>query len=197
MLPRSFYFLRHGETDWNKERRFQGPNEDIPLNDTGRHQAYLAALKLKHKPIDRIIASPLSRAYETAEIINQFLQKPIETDERLKEKDFGFYNGKTLDEVNKWEKKNPDKLGVLEPETGFKLSPQGEAYGDFQKRILEAFVEYIEKYPNENLLFVAHGGLYSTLHYTLMKEIKHSSNAQPFHFMRNAAQDWSLIELTE
>jgi broad specificity phosphatase PhoE len=192
MLPRSFYFLRHGETEWNKEVRFQG-SEDVPLNETGREQARLAALKLKDQPIDRIVASPLLRVYETAEIINEFLKKPIETDIRLREKSFGFYEGKTLGEVKEWEKNNPDKLGVLEPETGFTLAPQGEAYREFQVRVFTAVQEAVQKYPDETILFVAHGGVYSALHYTLFNKIKHSLNAEPFHFLREAPKQWVLV----
>jgi broad specificity phosphatase PhoE len=75
MLPRSFYFVRHGETDWNKEGRIQG-HTDIPLNATGRQQAEHAAPVFLRRPIDIIVTSNLSRAYETASIINAALQKP-------------------------------------------------------------------------------------------------------------------------
>ena len=62
------YIIRHGETDWNKDRLLQG-DVDIPLNETGRKQALEVRELLKNKTIDLCVSSPLSRTYETAEII--------------------------------------------------------------------------------------------------------------------------------
>lgn len=68
MNTRSFYFVRHGETDWNKEHIFQGPN-DVPLNDLGRQQAMELNNKIQGLDITHIFSSPLSRAKETADIL--------------------------------------------------------------------------------------------------------------------------------
>ena len=65
---RSFLCIRHGTTDWNRQRRFQG-RTDIPLNDEGIAQAHAAARRLQDVPIDIIVSSPLIRALRTAEII--------------------------------------------------------------------------------------------------------------------------------
>ena len=62
------YFIRHGETDWNKDGKLQG-RVDIPLNEEGRHVAELTCEALKEEHFDIAFTSPLSRAYETAEII--------------------------------------------------------------------------------------------------------------------------------
>ena len=66
---RPFLYLRHGETAWNKEGRMQGAT-DIPLNETGRSQAHLAAETLAGVHIDRIISSPMARAAETADVVS-------------------------------------------------------------------------------------------------------------------------------
>ena len=63
------YLVRHGETEWNRQRRIQGLT-DIPLNDTGREQARLTGTLLTRRPITRVVASPLGRARETAQIIS-------------------------------------------------------------------------------------------------------------------------------
>jgi len=72
----TIFFVRHGQTDWNAEGRFQG-HSDIPLNATGLSQAHHAARMLAACPIDRVVASPLVRAARTAEIVNERLGKPI------------------------------------------------------------------------------------------------------------------------
>ncbi|MEM9732091.1 MAG: histidine phosphatase family protein [Pseudomonadota bacterium] len=107
-LSQPLVFLRHGETDWNRLKRFQG-SKDIPLNETGRAQA-----KAQARPITRLIAtgilenqritlhtSPLSRAYETAEIVRSNLQLPasIATHDGLREVSMGAWEGMTTDEL--------------------------------------------------------------------------------------------------
>jgi broad specificity phosphatase PhoE len=83
MIPkRPFYFLRHGQTDWNLEGRYQG-HSDILLNATGIAQARAAADCLAGVPIDRIVASPLIRALATAAIVGEKMQKPIHIERGL------------------------------------------------------------------------------------------------------------------
>ena len=86
------YITRHGETSWNYENKILG-RTDIPLNERGRAQARELAEKLKDVEIDVIIASPLSRALETATYIANAKNMPIRTDERLVEIDFGVFEG--------------------------------------------------------------------------------------------------------
>ena len=83
-------YLRHGQTDWNAQRLFQG-RTDIPLNETGREQARAQAIALAghNPPVDVIYASPLLRAKETAEIIQSALGVPIYFDDRLTERCYG------------------------------------------------------------------------------------------------------------
>lgn len=198
MVPRSFYFLRHGETDWNKVGRLQGQT-DIPLNDTGREQARLAAPILKKYAIDRIIASPLSRALETAQIINEVLQKPLIADERLCEKNFGVYEGKTGPEIDAWKeawlKEDPTRSFIIEPESGHTRPVGGESHEELRDRVFALKKEVMTQYADENILFVAHGGVYQMLCGSLLKEIIRSPNAKPFQFVRNAPLEWSLIHL--
>ena len=88
------YFVRHGETVWNREKRIAG-STDVALTEKGREEAEergkdLAAMGLK---VDRIYSSPLSRAYDTALIIASHLKVEVEKDERLREQDFGYWEG--------------------------------------------------------------------------------------------------------
>ena len=73
--PVSFCYLRHGETDWNAGRRFQG-RTDVPLNARGLAQANAARDRLAGTPIATVCCSPLRRAHETAVIVNQALGAP-------------------------------------------------------------------------------------------------------------------------
>ena len=83
-INKSFYFLRHGETDWNKQQKIMGQS-DIPLNETGVLQAKTVAEKIQALSIDVIVASPLKRAYKTAEIIGNKIDKPIFLEQDLRE----------------------------------------------------------------------------------------------------------------
>src|ERR1700756_519896 len=90
--PVAFWFLRHGETDWNVRNLSQG-NVDIPLNQTGLAQARSAALLLRGKGISSIISSPLSRARVTADIAAAELGLPVQVDDGLREVSFGVQEG--------------------------------------------------------------------------------------------------------
>ena len=86
------YVARHGETEWNRLNKVCG-RTDSPLTDKGLQQAQLLADGLENCPIDVIIASPLSRAQETARAVAERKHLPIITDERLIEQDYGMYEG--------------------------------------------------------------------------------------------------------
>lgn len=192
MLPRSFYFVRHGETDWNKEARIQG-HTDIPLNETGRQQAEHAVGVLARMPIDVIVSSSLGRAYETASIINAGLQKPLVVDEGLKERNYGQYEGLLLHEMDAL-KDNMLKNGLPPEENGYPCPPAAEPYAEFRKRIIGAFERNLAAHVGQNVLFVAHGGVYRVLRRCLFTDLDHSANVQPFHFDKQEA-GWVLNHL--
>ena len=95
LAPVPFWFLRHGETDWNAQGISQG-NVDIPLNATGVAQARAAAQKLCNRGIATIVASPLSRARVTAEFVGEALGLPIAIDPDLREVAFGVQEGHAM-----------------------------------------------------------------------------------------------------
>lgn len=95
----TIYLVRHGETNWNAEKRMQGQT-DIPLNDKGEQQATLCGAALKPEDYDVVISSQLQRAKRTAEIINQYLGLPFEVMEDFAERHFGDAEGLTFDERN-------------------------------------------------------------------------------------------------
>lgn len=142
------YFIRHGETDYNKDMRFQG-HLDVPLNAKGLVQANLALDSSKSIKIDKIYYSPLLRAKKTAEVINSFHNAQMIEDARLKEIYMGSLQGKALKKLTEHEKllafSNPERFG-------------GESHEEFCDRIKSFYNEI--KNTKENILIVSHGGVY-------------------------------------
>ncbi len=145
----SVYITRHGQTNWNIERRFQG-RTDNELNENGIKQAHEVAEKLDNVPIDIIICSPLIRAKQTAEIINEKRGIPILFDENLLERDYGVLEGfylKDYDFKSIW---NYDNSQIYN---------SGESVKDLFKRVHDFLNKLKNEYPNKNILLVAHGGI--------------------------------------
>jgi broad specificity phosphatase PhoE len=92
--------VRHGETCWNAERRIQGGDSDIELNDTGLGQAKKLAAFLKNEPITVILSSPLQRAIATAEVIASHHQLPVEIDQGLRELKVGELEGMSVSDLS-------------------------------------------------------------------------------------------------
>ena len=141
----SFYFLRHGQTQWNKDKIVQG-QADSQLNDAGRAQALRAAKILKTEPIARIVASPLSRTKHTAEAVAAENGLEIIFDDDLMECNLGDHQGEPYGD---W---IPDYWA------GNYAPPNGEAFQQFRERVWGAMQNAIRLGPNT--LIVAHGGLW-------------------------------------
>jgi broad specificity phosphatase PhoE len=143
---------RHGETDWNSERRWQG-HADQPLNDAGRAQARELAETLAGRSIDAVYASDLSRAHETAEIVASRLGLAVRTDIRLREVDVGDWSGRLWSEI---EASDPD--AVERWQAGLKGWNGGESYEEMGERVVAAVLDLAARHPGETLLVVTHGG---------------------------------------
>ena len=111
-----FYIFRHGETDWNRQRRFQG-HTDIPLNESGHLQALDLASRLANIPLELILSSDLTRALQTAGAVNQMRNLPLHQTPSLRECMVGEVEGLKLDEVgvkygqnaiDRWLSNHPD-----------------------------------------------------------------------------------------
>ncbi len=153
----TIYLIRHGETDWNRDRRYQG-QRDIPLNETGRAQAKRngEALRALLPEISSayFVASPLGRARETMEIVRRALALPPERyaiDDRIKELNYGHWEGMLQDDLPLID---PHGLAVrsIDP---FRWRPdRGESYADLLVRVIEWF-----KAIERDSVVVAHGGV--------------------------------------
>lgn len=146
------YYVRHGQTDWNVECQLQGKS-DIPLNETGLLQANETKEKLRDLKIDRIYCSPLTRARQTAAIINEVTQCEIKIEPRIEERGFGELEGFDL------RKKKVD-LWAFDKE----LCKGAEDMQAFFDRV-QGFLKEIEPdLDTHNYLLVAHGGVYLPVH---------------------------------
>jgi broad specificity phosphatase PhoE len=145
-MPTTILFARHGETDWNAERRVQG-HTDRPLNETGREQARALADDLGAVRVDAVYASDLARAHETAEIVAARLGLPLTTLRELREKHFGTWEGLTDEEV----------LARF-PQAREGPWGDGESSAEMSDRVLAAVRRIAAEHPDGQVLVVSHGG---------------------------------------
>lgn len=145
LTRRAFWFLRHGETDWNARGLSQG-NVDIPLNAIGVAQAAAAAEMLRSRGIRSIVASPLSRAHDTAMTVAAAVGRDVALDEELREVAFGVQEGQPMAQ---WFDDWVD--GAFTPEGA-------EPFMDLRARAVRAINRAQER--ESPLLVVAHGALF-------------------------------------
>jgi broad specificity phosphatase PhoE len=134
---------RHGETDWNRDGRFQG-HADPPLNETGRGQARELAEQLASVPVDVVYSSDLARARETAEIVADRKRLPLTIDPALREIDVGSWSGLTRTEIE-------ERFPAAEEH-------DGESRAEHLARIVGAVERIARRHAGERVLIVSHGG---------------------------------------
>jgi len=143
---------RHGETDWNRERRWQG-HAATSLNEAGRAQARALAAALAGAPPEAVYSSDLPRARETAELVAGELLLPVRLDARLREVDVGEWSGLTWAEV---ERRFPE--GAAERLAGGTGWRDGEAFDAMRGRVVAALLEIASAHDGGRVLVVTHGG---------------------------------------
>ena len=144
--------VRHGETDWNRDRRFQG-HADQPLNDAGREQARALADQLAGERIDFVYTSDLVRARETAEIVAARVGADVVVLSELREIDVGDWEGLTWPEI---EQRHPE--GARSWHEHGQGWTSGETYDELGERIIAALRRIAADHPDQNVLVVGHGG---------------------------------------
>lgn len=146
-------FVRHGQTLWNQELKYQG-HTDIALTDQGIRQADLAAKRLSREQIAAVYSSDLSRAFLTAERIAAQFGLPVASFAQLREFRFGDWEGLTYDQIQKrW----PDEAEQFVHSPGHVQIPGGETYSEVQERMEQLVLELVKKHDGQTIVIVSHG----------------------------------------
>jgi probable phosphoglycerate mutase len=155
----TFLVIRHGETCWNAEKRVQGFG-DSPLTATGRAQVRSLARRLTGIAFDALISSDLGRARETASLIADATGHCIQTDRRLRERNYGILEGLTEQEISDRFPEALDRLRASDPDY---VVPQGESYRQHCTRCIASMETMAEEKTGATLVVVAHGGVLDVL----------------------------------
>ncbi len=145
--------VRHGETDWNRDARFQG-HADIPLNATGQEQVRELADRLAGESFSVAYTSPLRRASESAALLAERLGIEVRSSDALKEVDVGAWSGLTTEEV---EARFPEGFARW-VEWRCAGWSEGETYEELGRRVVDGLLEIAEEHDGEQVLAVTHGG---------------------------------------
>jgi probable phosphoglycerate mutase len=155
MSTTELILIRHGETDWNRELRFQG-HIDVPLNDTGHEQARRVGLRLAGETVHHIISSDLMRAQQTAMPAASHLLLPVATTIGLREQNFGVVDGMRAGDVQLEHPRAWEKWLEFNEDHGM---PEGESPRQFHVRIIEALRGIVAQHAGQTVLVVTHGGV--------------------------------------
>ena len=176
-----FYFIRHGETNWNRQDKIMG-RTDIPLNTVGIQQAKSAQQMMHRLPIDKIESSPLLRASQTAKILNEELNLPIELKAEFMERCWGEMEG------------TPFQATFLSKRNDEEIPTGAESFSEFQQRVSKGLNEVLSS--SSSKLIVAHGGVFMVIISLLRIPDVRAENYIPYCFQPpiGLASSWSICE---
>ena len=150
--------VRHGETDWNHDGRWQG-HSNTPLNARGREQAQEIANDLTEQ-IDVVYSSDLARARETADIVAGRLRLDVRLDPRLRERSFGSWEGLSGPEIEEQDAEGMARWRAGEGPGAHDAEP----FDVFAERIQQFLDDVLERHPGQRVLVIAHGGSIRVIH---------------------------------
>jgi broad specificity phosphatase PhoE len=160
-VRRTLLLVRHGETSWNREGRYQG-HTDVPLSEAGREQAR----RLRHRLADErhlwdaertaVLSSDLARARETAELAFGAPGRTISVDAGLREIRFGVFEGLTRDEIDE---RHPGRMAAWIHGAPDLAVPGGESRREARARALAALETFLERAPHQHVVVVTHGAI--------------------------------------
>ena len=152
--------IRHGETDWNRQHRFQG-QIDVPLNALGLEQARRLADRLSDEPIDLLLASDLQRAQVTAQMVAQAQGRPLRVEPLWREQGFGLLEGLDVPTI---QQRHADLwTRWVRHEADYALPEGGESNVAFHARVMRALHDLQARHAGARVLVVSHGGVLDML----------------------------------
>lgn len=151
----NLFLARHGQTEWNLERRIQG-QLDSPLTPLGMKQAKKLGDQIRHISLQCIYSSSSKRAWDTASYVRGDRKIDIMKTDRLMEMSFANWEGRKWSEIQRL---HPDEWKTMHecPEQYEAKSAQGETYWEVEKRIVTFVEEMLKKHSGENILLISHG----------------------------------------
>lgn len=187
MIPTRICFIRHGETDWNVEKRIQG-QIDTPLNDTGHRQALAMAFNAAHHPFSAIYSSDLIRARDTANMLAEKCGLDIIKLPQLRERHFGIFQGLTAKEGAIQFPAAYALYQARDPDYAFE---SGESMHKLAERVATAIKLMTLHHQGETVAAVTHGGLLDILY--------RKATGRPLHTPRdfdipNCALNWFRVD---
>ena len=189
--------IRPGETDWNRQGRWQGWVAS-PLNDYGRAQAKALARYIRNIGLKALYSSDSRRAIETAEILGEQLGFEPVFDARWRERDIGAWQGMSLDEIRSWSVNDYKKLQA--DNENFQV-PDGESRADVRKRVLDAFNDILAEDKGSTVGIITHTtsthALLDSLidRYDIYAAVLGNSAVTTIH--RNEDGQWELVALND
>jgi probable phosphoglycerate mutase len=145
--------VRHGETRWNCESRFQGQS-DSPLSELGERQARAVGERLATLHIDVLYSSDLGRALQTARLIAGTTGHEVVIDRRLRERNFGVFEGLTIEDI---EAQHPEVLVLWRSRDPDYMIPGGESAGATYQRVVACLDELAARHSGKTIAVVSHG----------------------------------------
>lgn len=145
--------VRHGETDYNAQHRWQG-QLDVPLNKNGKAQAEALAKHLANEALDGVFSSDLKRCYDTARPIAKSKNLTVIPDKRLREVHLGLFQGLTRTQI---QEVYPHKMMRWDNDDSYVIT-HGESRSQVQNRTFEAWQEIIKRDDMKTVMIVSHGG---------------------------------------
>jgi 2,3-bisphosphoglycerate-dependent phosphoglycerate mutase len=151
--------VRHGETVWNIEKRWQG-HLDSPLTSKGLSQAHALAARLTLQSFSALYSSDLGRAYQTAQIIAGATGHQVALDSRLRERNLGIFQALTSEEIRKSHAEEYELYRARDPDHAL---PDGESLRQQVERNVTCLEELAQRHLGESIVVVTHGGVLSGL----------------------------------
>ena len=149
------FLIRHGQTDWNLQHRWQGQC-DVPLNAEGIRQAEALARAFRTVAVDRVFSSDLSRARDTAALVSRATGAPHTVLASLRERSFGGWEGLTNEEILRG---SADEMAEYQRNRDAFVPPGGQSWIEFGPTAVEAVEAIAAEHPDQRLAIVAHGGV--------------------------------------